>query len=55
MLLSRCCRKNVYVVVDMYYVCTQCNLACDTLNSLALKGDDENVGERYLSKSKNIA
>lgn len=28
MLLSRCCKKDIYVILD-YYVCYACDLACD--------------------------
>lgn len=30
MIVSRCCKKSIYIVHD-YYVCEACSLACDTM------------------------
>jgi hypothetical protein len=32
MILSRCCKAEVFVIHD-YYACTICNLACDTISN----------------------
>lgn len=31
MLVSRCCKKPVFVMVD-YYVCGQCHFCCDAVD-----------------------
>ena len=34
MIVSRCCKEEVYVEVD-YYVCGKCDVPCDTVSSLS--------------------
>lgn len=34
-MLSRCCKKDIYVMVD-YYVCGLCHMACDAIDSSAI-------------------
>jgi hypothetical protein len=38
MMLSRCCKENIRVLVD-YYVCEKCFRACDTIFSLQWTSD----------------
>jgi len=42
MLVSKCCKDVVYCASNdcaSYYVCNDCNLACDVVFSLDLNGD----------------
>jgi hypothetical protein len=53
MIISRCCKKSVYVYTindgDAHYVCNACDFPCDTITSLSLirNGQDDirNDGE----------
>jgi len=44
MIVSRCCKESVYMTETqdtLYYVCSFCNMACDTLMSLSLIPKDD--------------
>lgn len=41
MVISRCCKHEVYMLVD-YYVCGNCHFSCPTMDSNLLKKDDNN-------------
>lgn len=46
MLLSRCCKAHVYVV-HHYYVCEQCDFACDAFNkSRHIREDTNDTGSQ---------
>ena len=36
MLISRCCKKQLHVIVD-YYVCSLCNRCCVAIDSSLIK------------------
>ena len=56
MIISRCCKKPVYVLYD-YYVCDACDLACDTLNIGRLLRDfsDDTRGTTETKKFDNLS
>ncbi len=40
MLVSKCCKENVHVLID-YYICNKCHRPCRTTFALQLTDDNE--------------
>ncbi len=40
MILSRCCKENVFILID-YYVCEKCHRSCDTLFSMDFMSESQ--------------
>jgi hypothetical protein len=49
MIISRCCKKNVYVMND-YFVCDKCGIPCHTVFSLQLPEKEDKVFSLQFSK-----
>lgn len=47
MLLSRCCKADIFVLTD-YYMCENCHQACRTYTPIGLEAYDA----RYASEAK---
>jgi deoxycytidylate deaminase len=49
MIISKCCKSNIYVqdhVGQAYYVCRQCHAECDTIFSLNWRGTSDDDARR---------
>jgi hypothetical protein len=57
MIISRCCKKAVYVksiAGESFYICGKCHVSCDTLCSLGLMGEDHDDPTREVETQAAI-